>query len=83
MDEPLVDRVNFAKIVTVLAIVFGISVGMCGLTAVFSARSPGGESMAVVFGIIELVAMGLSALGLVVTVIVWVIALIFKGRGAE
>lgn len=82
MGEPLVDRVNFARIVTVLAIVFGISIGMCGLTAVFSSRLGGAESIAVALGFIELIAMGLSALGLVLTVVVWVIASIFKGSGA-
>ena len=72
MSERLVDRVNFAKIVTALAIVFGISLGMCGLTFLVSV---GGSSRAGFFmslGVLELVVMGLSAAGLILTVVVWV-----------
>ena len=45
MSERLVDRIPFAKIITVLAIVFGISLGLCGVTFFLSmggARSRGG-----------------------------------------
>ena len=74
MDEPLVDRVNFAKVITVLAVTFGISLGLCGLTAVLSSQTRGSGTVLIFIGILELIVIGLSALGLVVTVIVWVVA---------
>jgi sugar phosphate permease len=82
MSERMVDRINFAKIVTVLAIVFGISLGLCGVTAALSSTMRGGASVLVFFGIVELIAMACSAVGLVVTVIVWVLASMFGGAGA-
>jgi hypothetical protein len=81
LSEPLVDRVNFAKIVTVLAVTFGISLGMCGLTWALSSKMSDGGGFLIPFGILELIAMGLSALGLVVTVILWVVASIAAGHG--
>jgi len=83
MTESLVDHVNFAKIVTVLAVVFGISIGLCGLTAALSSQMGGGGDFLLPLGIIELIAMGLSAVGLVLTVVVWVIASIVAGRGGR
>jgi membrane associated rhomboid family serine protease len=74
LGESLVDRVNFAKIVTVLAITFGISFGLCGATLVFSSQMRGSGSILIFIGILELIVMGISALGLLLTVIVWVIA---------
>jgi len=81
MDEPLVDRVNFAKVITVLAVTFGISLGLCGLTAVLSSQTRGSGTVLIFIGILELIVIGLSALGLVVTVIVWVVASIAAVHG--
>jgi len=81
MSNRLLDRIPFAKIVVVLAIVFGVSLGLCGLTFVFSASGSRSSAAAGAFvgiaGIIELGAMLLSAVCLVITVVVWVIAAIF------
>jgi uncharacterized Tic20 family protein len=81
MSEPLGDGINFAKIVTVLAIVFAISLGLCGVTVALTSTVHGGGSVLIFGMIVEAIAMGLSALGLLVTVIVWVIASIASGRG--
>ncbi|MGA2048891.1 MAG: hypothetical protein ABSG96_14430 [Terracidiphilus sp.] len=72
MSERLVDRIPFAKIVAVLAITFGVSLGLCGLTFVLSS-SAGSSGGIMGLGILELIAMALSAAGLVVTLIVWVL----------
>jgi hypothetical protein len=83
MPTPLADRFPFAKIVTILAIVSGISLGLCGLNWVLiSAGSHLGSQREFNFGgpvlgilgIVELAVILLSALGLVLTVIVWLIA---------
>ena len=81
MNKPLVDRIPFAKIVTVLAVVFGIALGMCGLTAALSSRAMGGNGGAlrsiqmfvISMGVLELIALLLSAAGLLVTVVAWVV----------
>jgi hypothetical protein len=72
----------FAKTVTVLAIAFGIALGMCGLNAVLMSTpigrgGPGdefGRPALVVLGLIELAVMAISGPLLVLTVIVWIIA---------
>jgi hypothetical protein len=80
VSKPLIERVNFAKIITVLAIVFGVSLGLCGLTAALNAsgiirsNEEFGDSILVGTGILELLGMAVSGVGLVVTTIVWVIA---------
>jgi hypothetical protein len=70
----------FARIVVVLACTFGVGLGLCGLNAVLSlsGASVGGFGSAMgslrgVVAIVSLAAMILSALGLVLTVIVWVV----------
>lgn len=72
------EHVNFPKIVTVLAITFGVATGACGLTALASARAGG---YLLPLGIIELAVMALSALGLVLTVIVWLVVSAIGNRG--
>ena len=76
MTEPLVRRIPFTKIVVILAVTFGIGFGMCGLSAfvagaMHSSRSAG-NFLAIVM-IIDAGVIVLSAIGLVLTVIVWVI----------
>jgi hypothetical protein len=79
MSERLVDRIPFAKIVTVLAIVFGISLGLCGITFVFSMGGGGGRGggFFVGLGILELVALGVSVAGLLLTLMVFVTLSVF------
>jgi membrane protein implicated in regulation of membrane protease activity len=80
MSKRLVDRIPFAKIITVLAIVFGISLGLCGVTFVLSmggGRSGGGFFVGL--GILELVALGVSMAGLLLTLLVFVTLSIFGG----
>lgn len=74
MTEPLTHRVNFAKIITILAIIFGVSLGLCGLTYAASTHVRGDGQWIIIFGILELAAILLSAVGLVITVIVWIVA---------
>jgi hypothetical protein len=73
------ERVNFARIVTVLAATFGIALGLCGMTAVITiggaAVIQGGVAGVLMFlGYAELAVMILSAVAMVVVVAVWVIA---------
>lgn len=78
MSKPLADRIPFAKIVTVLAIVLGVSFGLCGLNWVLVAsnqgRGMGGFAGPILgtAGILELCAILLSAVALVLTVAAWV-----------
>jgi hypothetical protein len=72
----LLENVNFPKVITVLACVFGVSLGLCGLTAWLSSmnRLGGSDQMFLGFGMIEMAAMILSAVGLVLMTILWVFA---------
>jgi hypothetical protein len=73
MNERLVDRIPFAKIITVLAIIFGVSLGLCGVTAMFASRMRTNSNFLVSFGMIELVGILGSAAGLVGTTALWVV----------
>jgi membrane protein implicated in regulation of membrane protease activity len=77
MSERLVDRIPFAKIVTVLAIVFGISLGLCGITFVLSMGGGRSGGFLMGFGILELVVLGVSLAGLLLTLLVFVTLSIF------
>ena len=69
----LLERINFPKVVTILAITFGVALGACGLTGTGIA-SRGGTEILVSLAFIELAVVLLSAVGLVLTVVVWIIA---------
>jgi membrane protein implicated in regulation of membrane protease activity len=79
MSERLVDRIPFAKIVTVLAIVLGISLGLCGVTFLLSSGRGGGSGFFVGLGILELVVIALSVVGLALTLLAIVTLSIFGG----
>jgi hypothetical protein len=70
----LLERINFPKVVTILAITFGVALGACGLTGTGIAASRGGTEILVSLAFIELAVVLLSAVGLVLTVVVWIIA---------
>lgn len=76
MTEPLVRRIPFVKIVIILAVTFGIGFGMCGLSvfvagAMHNSRSSG-NALAILM-IVDAAVILLSAIGLVVTILLWVI----------
>ena len=77
MSERLIDRIPFAKIITVLAIVFGISLGLCGVTAVLSSGGNIGGSFLNGLGILVAAGILLSLAGLVLTCAVWVTLSVF------
>lgn len=76
----LLEHINFSKIVVILASTFGVALGACGLTAWASSGINDSGRFLIGFGFLELAVMILSALGLVFTVLLWVIASIFGNR---
>jgi quinol-cytochrome oxidoreductase complex cytochrome b subunit len=83
VSKRLVDRIPFAKIITVLAIVFGISLGLCGVTAVLSSGGNIGGSFLVGLGILVTAAILLSIAGLLLTLLVFVTLSIFGSFGEK
>jgi hypothetical protein len=78
MSKPLVERIPFVKILIVLVVIFGVSLGMCGVSAVLGVANSShmGRSVSQILGfsfVIEIAGMVLSSVGLVVTVIAWAI----------
>ena len=76
MTEPLAQRIPFAKIVIILACTFGLGIGLCGITAFAAGAMHGSrssENFLAVLGIIDAALILLSAVGLVVSVIAWVV----------
>ena len=76
MSKPLVDRIPFAKIITVLAVAFGLGIGLCGLDFFLAWRGIGKNMQE--FGVgpldaLSLIVMVVSALGLVVVTFLWVV----------
>jgi len=85
MGKRLVDRIPFAKILIALAIVFILSLGLCGASLVMTMRgmpASTGQLMDKAAGW-DLVVMVLSVLGLVVTGIAWVVAAVVSGSVRE
>lgn len=72
------ERVNFPKLLTVFAVVFGIALGACRLT-VLAANSVGGRNVTEL-ALVELGVMILAAAGALVVLILWLVAVIFGVR---
>lgn len=79
----LLERVNFPKIVTVLAITFAIGFGLCGLNFIAASTGHGDPSVLIATGWLELLVMILSAVGLVVTLVTWGISGRDRDRGPQ
>ena len=79
MNERLIDRIPFAKIVAILAIVLGVSLGLCGVTAFLAFNTRSGGDFLLGFGYLELAAIVLSAVGLALTLVVFVTLWVFGG----
>lgn len=74
-------NINFPKIVTVLAVIFGIALGACGLTALVASTAAGQYLMPL--GMLELGVMIVSGVLLLIAVIVWVLATAFGNLGSD
>jgi hypothetical protein len=88
MSKPEGKGSPFAKVITVLAVAFGVGLGLCGLNAVLIstgvARNSSGSFARPIFSIVgvsSLAVMILSAMGLVITTIVWVLTEIIGNLG--
>ena len=77
MNKPLVDRIPFVKIVVLLTIGFGVSMGLCGFNLVLSLNNKGRsapmQQLLASAVNVEFAGIILCGLGLVVTVIAWVV----------
>ena len=74
MGTPLVDRIPFARIVTVMAIVFCIALGLCGVDVMFDQNSYRSGLSNFLFLLVAF-----DAIGLIVTIAVWIVLAIVKG----
>jgi hypothetical protein len=76
MSKPLVDRIPFTKIIVALTAAFGIGLGLCGLDFFLLLRASQTHTQGFgvgSIGVLSLVVLSLSAIGLVVTTILWVV----------
>jgi hypothetical protein len=83
MSKRLVDRISFAKILIGFAVCAFISLGLCGVDAVYEMRmsEQGKYAMQHLFsqlGVLGLVGIVVSVLGLFFTALVWMILIIVK-----
>ncbi len=76
MTRPRGKVFTFAKVVTVLAIVFVVSLGLCGVTSAISSASPSQQNVYIVIMFAGLGGSVISGLALFVTVIAWIIVAI-------
>ena len=84
--RPLVERIPFKKILVVLAVIFGISLGACGAAVFFS--SPvgyelGKNNLHIALLLIDGVVIMSSAACIVLTLICWLILCLVKKSVAE
>jgi hypothetical protein len=80
VSKSFVERIPFAKILIGLVLVFLVSLGLCGVSFVLTLQSTNGHSgngnsLSHAIGY-ELVVMVLSAAGILVTCIVWIVAVV-------
>ncbi len=83
MNKALVDRIPFAKILIGFAVGAFISLGLCGVDAVYEMRmaEAGKYAMQHLFanlGLVGLVGIVVSFLGLFLTAILWVVIIVVK-----
>jgi quinol-cytochrome oxidoreductase complex cytochrome b subunit len=83
MTNPKGKIFTFAKVVTVLAIVFILSLGMCGLSAAISSASSGQNDIYAVTMVIGLVGMVVSGLAVFVTLPLWLIVALASGSSRK
>ena len=77
MSNPQANRFPFAKIVVIFAVAFLVGVGLCGLDYLLAANGIGKSTEEFGVGILDapsIIIMVLSAAGLGLTLIVWMIA---------
>jgi hypothetical protein len=83
MTESKRSRITFAKVVVVLAIVFVISLGLCGLSVALSSASAGQETVYIVMLFAGGAGMLIAGLGLLVTLVLWMISAIAKSSSRK
>jgi|HubBroStandDraft_1064217.scaffolds.fasta_scaffold778697_1 hypothetical protein len=71
--------INFAKVVTILAIIFGVSLGLCGLTVTLADRVPSVLALAPIAMTLMIFSLG----GFVVVGLVWVVMYLTGGGKAQ
>ncbi|MGA2559953.1 MAG: hypothetical protein ABSF17_09765 [Terracidiphilus sp.] len=77
------ELVGFPKVLAVLVVVLLVASGLCGLQFVASSGGNGSlEGILIPLGILELIAMALSAAGIVVVLVMWGLHALFD-RFAE
>jgi len=82
MKTPLVDRISFAKIVTVLGVTCLVSVGLCGAGVAFSSGGNRAGLLGNLSGLMLVsgtVTFWLSLLGLAVIIPLWIVLALIAG----
>ena len=80
MNQSRSKSFSFEKLVTILAICFGVGVGLCGLDHFLAAHNIGRSTQEFGVGPLDgpsVIVMFLSAVGLVLALIAWAVAGIF------
>jgi hypothetical protein len=69
---------SFAKAMIILAAIFLVSSGLCGLQLLLSNNATGGWPLFIPLGIIELIAMVVSAVGMLVVLLIGIGSAIYR-----
>jgi hypothetical protein len=86
MSDPAKNRFPFAKIVAVTAVCFLVGIGLCGLDHALGAHGIGRTNEEFSVGPLDglsLAVMALSAVGLVLSLIAWVVAAIIRSARSQ
>ena len=86
MKKLLVDRIPFAKLLTVLAVTILVGLGLCGVGFAGESGSTGHSALQVAAGVALVIGAAgfwLSLLGIVVTFVVWIVAAIIDSFSRE
>jgi hypothetical protein len=83
MTESKRARITFAKVVVVMAIVFTVSLGLCGLSVALSSNSAGQGTVYIVMLFAGAAGMLIAGLSLLVTLFAWAIVAIARSSGRK
>jgi hypothetical protein len=69
---------SFAKALVILATVFLVASGLCGLQWIFATNVQGTGAILIPLGFLELAAMAVSAVGIVVVLLLWIGSAVYR-----
>ena len=83
MKKRLIERIPFARIVIILACIFCLSLGLCGVTWILARNTGDSDQGTLALGFLEIAGILLSAVGLVIVLLFWAVLALLPGKSTQ